>query len=203
MALTALLVVQHATRLVRALSRALHEGLEGDLSPSAKEAAPRELKPLVDATNHVMQRLSHLLQHQKRFVRDTAHQLRTPLAVLKTQVQSALRGDLAPQQALQEIEHTVDRATQLANQMLALAKVEQLRHQAASPVTRFDVVLREVAQEPSPLMAHSGLDFWIATDLAPVQAHDWMLHELARNLLYTRCATQCHARQRAGRGIAQ
>jgi two-component system sensor histidine kinase TctE len=62
-------------------------------------------------------------------VRDASHQLRTPLAVLKTQVQSARRGDVDPQQALAEIDTTVERATELANQMLALAKVEQLRQQ--------------------------------------------------------------------------
>ena len=183
-ALTVLLVVQRATRPVRALSSALQARVVGDLSPLAKDAAPRELQPLVDATNHVMQRLAHLLRHQKRFVRDAAHQLRTPLAVLKTQVQSARRGDVPALQALAEMEQTVDRATQLANQMLALAKVEQLRQQAAAPVTHFDAVLREVALELSPLVAHSDLDFWIATDPAPVQAHDWMLRELARNLLH-------------------
>ena len=62
-------------------------------------------------------------------MRDTSHQLRTPLAVLKTQVQSALRGDMEPRQALEEINGTVERATELANQMLSLAKVEQLRQQ--------------------------------------------------------------------------
>ena len=77
-----------------------------------------------------MLRLDHLLQHQKRFVRDTAHQLRTPLAVLKVQTRSALRGDVPPAQALNEINTTVDRAIALANQMLSLAKVEQLRQQA-------------------------------------------------------------------------
>ena len=98
-----------------------------DLSPIDAPDAPRELLPLVDATNDVMARLARLLDHQKRFVRDASHQLRTPLAVLKTQVQSAQRGDVAPAQALEEIGATVDRATELANQMLALAKVEQLR----------------------------------------------------------------------------
>ena len=44
-------------------------------------------------------RQARLLEHQKRFVRDASHQLRTPLAVLKTQVQSALRGDAPPAQA--------------------------------------------------------------------------------------------------------
>ena len=183
-ALTVLIVVQRATRPVRQLSAALQARPEGDLNPITTAAAPRELQALIDATNHVMQRLRHLLLNQKRFVRDTAHQLRTPLAVLKTQVQSARHGDVPAPQALREIESTVDRATQLANQMLSLAKVEQLRQQATPPNTRFDEVLRAVALELSPLMAQKDLDFGIQTDPALVRAHEWMLRELARNLLH-------------------
>lgn len=178
------LVVQRATQPVRQLSSDLQARTEGDLAPLAAPTAPRELQPLIDATNAVMQRLSRLLAHQQRFVRDASHQLRTPLAVLKTQVQSALRGDLPPTQALQEIGHTVDRATQLANQMLALAKVEQLRQQGEVPVTRLDTVLREMALELSPLIAQGDLDFGITTDTAPIRAHEWMLRELCRNLLH-------------------
>ncbi|KQO19120.1 sensor histidine kinase [Acidovorax sp. Leaf78] len=183
-ALTVALVVQRATNPVRQLSHQLQARREGDLSPIAAPSAPRELQPLIDATNQVMQRLRHLLRHQKRFVRDASHQLRTPLAVLKTQVQSALRGDVEPRQALQEISDTVDRATQLANQMLALAKVEQLRQQSAPPITRMDEILRTVALEISPLIAQRDLDFGIHTEVAPVQAHEWMLRELSRNLLH-------------------
>ena len=183
-AFTVVLVVQRATRPVRQLSQQLQARREGDLSPIAAPTAPRELQPLVDATNEVMQRLRHLLRHQKRFVRDASHQLRTPLAVLKTQVQSALRGDVEPHQALHEISDTVDRATQLANQMLALAKVEQLRQQSAPPATRFDDILRAVALEISPLIAQRDLDFGIHTEPALVQSHEWMLRELSRNLLH-------------------
>ena len=86
-------------------------------------------------------------------MRDTAHQLRTPLAVLKTQLQSALRGDVEPVQALHEINHTVDRATQLANQMLALAKVEQLRQQGDAPVLDWAEIVRAVALDLAPLIA--------------------------------------------------
>jgi two-component system sensor histidine kinase TctE len=183
-ACTVILVVQRAIRPVRELSRQLQARREGDLSPIAAPSAPRELQPLIDATNEVMQRLRHLLTHQKRFVRDASHQLRTPLAVLKTQVQSALRGDVEPVQALHEVSDTVDRATQLANQMLALAKVEQLRQQSSTPTTRFDEVLRTVALEISPLIAQRDLDFGIHTEPTPMQAHDWMLRELSRNLLH-------------------
>jgi two-component system, OmpR family, sensor histidine kinase TctE len=117
-------------------------------------------------------------------VRDAAHQLRTPLAVLKTQVQSAQRGDVEPRQALDEVGATVERATALANQMLSLAKVEQLRQQADAPATDLAEVVRSVALELSPLIAERNLDFGIDTRPAPVRAHDWMLRELTRNLLH-------------------
>ncbi len=183
-ALVVVLVVQRATRPVRSLSHHLSERSANDLTPITAPDAPRELQPLVDATNQVMARLGHLLEHQKRFVRDTSHQLRTPLAVLKTQVQSALRGDLEPLQALHEIEHTVHRATELANQMLALAKVEQLRQQGDAPLTDWAEITRAVALDLSPLMADRQIDFSIETEAVSLHAHAWALRELTRNLLH-------------------
>ena len=177
-------VVQRATRPVRELSAQLRGRAENDLAPIAAEGAPHELKPLLDATNQVMGRLAHLLEHQKRFVRDTAHQLRTPLAVLKTQLQSALRGDVEPVQALHEINHTVDRATQLANQMLSLAKVEQLRQQGDAPRVDWAEIARAVALDLGALIAQRQLDFEITTVSAPVRGHEWALRELTRNLLH-------------------
>jgi two-component system sensor histidine kinase TctE len=178
------LVVQRATQPVRALSRSLAARSENDLSPLPVADAPRELLPLVEATNQHMARLSQLLDHQKRFVRDTSHQLRTPLAVLKTQLQSARRGDVEPERALDEIAHTVDRATELANQMLALAKVEQLREERNPPVTDWEQVLREVALDLAPLIAERSLDFSLQSQSALVRAHTWALRELCRNLLH-------------------
>ena len=179
-------VVQRATRPVRRLSQALTARSENDLSPLPADDAPHELQPLVEATNQHMQRLSQLLEHQKRFVRDTSHQLRTPLAVLKAQLQSARRGDLPPEQALDEIAHTVDGATELANQMLALAKVEQLREDRDAPAVDWAAVVQQVALDLAPLIADRALDF--SLDLPPqpvtVHSHEWALRELSRNLLH-------------------
>jgi two-component system sensor histidine kinase TctE len=177
-------VVQRTTRPVRQLSHELQARPEGDLTPIATVNAPRELVPLLDATNQVMMRLANLLDNQKRFVRDTSHQLRTPLAVLKAQVQSALRGDVEPQQALREINDTVERATTLANQMLSLAKVEQLRQQSEVHVSDLSSAVREMALELAPLIADKEIDFDIETVAAPVLGHEWMLRELSRNLLH-------------------
>jgi two-component system, OmpR family, sensor histidine kinase TctE len=183
-ALVTVLVVQRATQPVRRLSAQLQSRPQDDLSPMAAAGAPRELLPLVDATNAVMSRLQSLLDNQTRFVRDAAHQLRTPLAVLKVQVQSALRGDTDAQNALHEINQTVDRATLLANQMLALAKVEQLRQQADPHTMDLAQVVRQVALDLSPLIAEKNIAFDIETVPALIASHEWMLGELARNLLH-------------------
>jgi two-component system sensor histidine kinase TctE len=183
-ALVVVLVVQVTTRPVRRLSEELQARPDNDLTPLPVRDAPGELVPLIDATNQVMARLAHLLENQKRFVRDSAHQLRTPLAVLKTQVQSALRGDVAPAQALREIDETVDRATVLANQMLSLAKIEQLRLQPAAEVCDFTEEVKSVALDLAPLVADKDIDFEIETGPARVLANPWMLRELSRNLLH-------------------
>ncbi len=183
-AATVIVVVQRATRPVRALSHELQARPDDDLRPIAAPDAPRELQPLIAATNEHMRRQSDLLAQQQRFVRDASHQLRTPLAVLKAQVQSARRGDVAPPEALAEIEHTVDRATQLANQMLALAKVAQLQQQADVAPAQFDEVVRAVALDVAPLIAGKGLDFDLQTEPITLRARDWMLRELTRNLLH-------------------
>ncbi|MEY5100172.1 MAG: Sensor protein QseC [Pseudomonadota bacterium] len=176
-------VVHRVTRPVRELSAELAQRPESDLRPLDADRAPREIAPLVEGANLHMARMSRLLQHQKRFVRDTSHQLRTPLAVLKVQVQSALRGDMEAREALQEIAQTVDDATELANQMLALAKVEQLRRQDDAPLTDWARIVHAVALDTSALIVDKALDFELDAQPAPVMAHDWSLRELTRNLL--------------------
>ena len=176
--------VQRATRPVRWLSERLIDRGENDLEPIALTQAPRELQPLIAATNQVMLRLANLLAHQKRFGRDASHQLRTPLAVLKVQVQSALRGDVTPQQALLEIETTVQGATELANQMLALAKVEQLRLQSDTPVVDWAEAVRAVALDLAPLITDHRLVFQMDAKACKVRSFEWALRELTRNLLH-------------------
>lgn len=181
------LVVQRATLPVRRLSQTIRQRPPTDLNPLSDSGLPRELQPVVEACNQFMAQRAAVLDHQKRFVRDASHQLRTPLAVLKTQVQSAQRGDLEPRQALGEMALTVERATELANQMLAMAKVEQLREQGLREqvaVERWDEIVRALALDLAPLIAERRLDFELHTEPASVRGHVWALRELVRNLLH-------------------
>lgn len=179
-----LMVVQRVTRPVRRLSNQLRLRADEDLTPFSAPDLPKEIQPLAEATNQLMQRLQHLLENQKRFVRDAAHQLRTPLAVLKVQVQSALRGDISSDLALKEIQLTVDRATALANQMLSLAKVEQLRQQQDFSVMDLAQIVKTVALDISPLIAEKQLQFELIEQPCMVLGHDWILREMVRNVLH-------------------
>lgn len=179
-----LYVVSRALQPVDALRRQLDERLADDLSPVAPPMAPRELQPFINALNQLMSRLRRLLDHQQRFVANASHQLRTPLAVLKTQLQSGLRGDAPAQVILGEMSDTVERATNLANQLLSLAKVEQLRGRGVQEVCDLGMLARETAVDLSPLIAEKNLDFELDAEKAFVMGHPWMVGELISNLLH-------------------
>ena len=178
-------VVSHALRPVDRLRDALSVRNERDLSPVSTPGLPAELQPVEAAANELMQRLSQLIGHQRQFVRDASHQLRTPLAVLKTQVQNGLSGHAPPRETLVQMHETIERAIRLANQMLALAKLEQVHQQEEPQLLDLAELTREVALDLAPLIADKGLDFELLADTpVRVRGHAWMLRELARNLLH-------------------
>ncbi|MBI3899215.1 MAG: sensor histidine kinase [Gammaproteobacteria bacterium] len=178
-----LLVVSIALRPIVALRNQLDQRRDNDLSPLSAPTAPRELQPMIAALNELMGRLQRSQEQQKRFIADASHQLRTPLSVLKTQLQSGLRGDVASPVVMQEMAGTVERAIALANQLLSLAKVEQLRGTGMREVCNLAALAREVAVELSPLISEKNLDFELDVEDAWLSGHPWMVSELISNLL--------------------
>jgi len=122
---------------------------EADLSPIAARRVPEELRPLTEAFNAMLARMHHNMDVQRRFIADAAHQMRTPLTGLKTQAQQAMRESDPAQlrHALTQIATSVDRASHLANQLLALARAEASEHsqQALVPLD-LDQLLREIVE---------------------------------------------------------
>ena len=182
-------LIARGMRPISALRRELLERDPESLTPITTPA-PRELAPLVEALNEVMARLKRVLDHQQHFVRDASHQLRTPLAVLKVQVQNAQRGNVLPEVAFAQLAESVDRATRVANQMLALAKVAQLDAATTdvAEITDLHAMARELIVECSPLIADKELDFALETYGAVTQefrakGHEWLIRELFRNLI--------------------
>ena len=178
-----LIVVNRALDPLTRLTIRLNTRRDDDLSPIEAGTSPRELQPVVLALNNLMARLQRLLGLQKRFVSDASHQLRTPLAVLKAQVQSGLCGDAPAEQVIREIAVTVDRATSLANQLLSLAKVEQMRGKGERQCCDLSTLAQDVAVDLSPLISEKDIDFSLEAVPAWVEGHPWMIGELISNLL--------------------
>lgn len=116
-----------------------------DLSAVSEEGLPDEVRPLVQELNLLFDRVRHAFDAQKHFVADAAHELRSPLAALKLQVQGLQR---APDAAARELAVSrlvagIDRATRLVEQMLALARHEASMAAGAKPQP---VDLAEVAR---------------------------------------------------------
>jgi two-component system sensor histidine kinase TctE len=178
-------VVTRALRPLESLREQLDARQEDDLSPLSSPSAPRELRPVLAALNKLMGRLHRLVDVQQRFVANASHQLRTPLAVLQMQLQSGLRGDIAPELALGEMSATVARATKLANQLLSLARIEQMRGKPTRERCDLAAIVQEVGIDLSPLISDKNLDFELsASGAAWVEGRDWMASEMVSNLLH-------------------
>lgn len=97
-----------------------------DLSPIEAGQVPEEISPLVASLNDLLERLSQSIEVQKRFIADAAHQMKTPLAGLRTQSELALRQTSQEeiQRSLMQLAKSSESATRMVNQLLALARAE-------------------------------------------------------------------------------
>lgn len=111
---------------LKRLQKAVSERSHLDLSALREEDITAEVQPLIHSINDLMVRLSESLEAQHRFIADAAHQLRTPLAGFKAQIELALRQNDAAMtsQDMQYLLANTDRMTRLVNQLLALSRNE-------------------------------------------------------------------------------
>lgn len=156
------LVVRRSLRPVDDIARAMSQRSAEALVPLPAHGWPPELVPVVAALNDLLARLRQAMDTQRAFVADAAHELRTPLAALKLQLQLALRADSEDKQrqALVKLGERLDRTTHLVAQLLTLARSEDGTPAATAALA--DVSLREVAvqvvRELLPMAEAKGVD---------------------------------------------
>jgi two-component system sensor histidine kinase QseC len=110
---------------LRQIARDLQNRPADDLSPVGANAV-REVRPLTDALNGLFRRLDLARRHEREITAFAAHELRTPLAGIRTQAQIAKAADSDAMRlsALDRIVQGVDRTARLISQLLALAKLD-------------------------------------------------------------------------------
>ena len=158
-----------------------------DLSPVPLEGTPAELRPFLDEFNSLLQRLSEAVEAQSRFVADAAHQLRTPIAGIRTQAEAALasaRHEDA-QHALARIARSTQTMGDLVQKLLVLARVDAAENTLR--LIRLDgaAVMQAVAREWAPQALVKGVEigFDMKDGEAWVKGDAQLLREMLANLI--------------------
>ena len=175
-------------RPLEALRAAIARRDHDDLEPLSLRGLPGELRSQAKAINELMARLRVVLDTERRFLADATHQLRTPLTVLRTQTELALRAtDFASlQERVRPMAGMCERLTRLANQLLNLSRAEAGLAGVGENV-RLDLthVLEEVLarHEPAAHAKQQVLELFGDGGPLPLRGNLLMLEEMVANLV--------------------
>ncbi|SCK12440.1 sensor histidine kinase [Vogesella sp. LIG4] len=188
-AVAALLVAVGINRALRPLQRvrAILRERAGDPSLQLEVGSvQRELQPLVSALNSALAELEQQLAVQKRFTADAAHQLRTPLTLLKTQAEVTLRmADPAEQRSgVAALVRATDQVIRLANQLLALSRAEPGPNRHDTAELDLAELARAVTLDFVTVALGKSLDLGYEGDEhAPLCGQPLLLREMLSNLV--------------------
>jgi two-component system sensor histidine kinase QseC len=165
-ALLVWLVVGWSLRPLERMAQRLRARHATDLAPLVLDRLPDELEPVAASLNRLLANVTELLEREKRFLSHAAHELRTPLAVLRVQADNAVHAtDPADREAaLRQLDRSVSRATRLVEQLLAFARLEPgAADLKRMPSDLLAVVRKEIA-ELSPLALDRGLEIMLQAE---------------------------------------
>ena len=178
-------VVRRSLTPLRKLSTELENRAATSFDPLDPGSAMLEMRPVVRAMNGLFARTRQAFDAQQMFVADAAHELRSPLAALKLQLQMLERApdDSTRRLAAQRLDSGIDRATHLVEQLLALARADSGGREAPAPSSLTEAA-RQALADTLDLAQSRGIDAGLEhaeelTVLAPPQG----LRMLARNLV--------------------
>lgn len=188
--LLALLVgwaVSRGLRPLVVLTDALSTRLPGSRAPITLPHAPQELQPVLSALNAQLDRQEDALERERRFSADVAHELRTPLAAIMINLESAMTAANMAEahDSLAGAQHSVAVLARRIEQLLALARLEASVASSARAPVDLIAVASDVIEELTPIIADSHVELDFARDGAGVvvQGHEVALAALLRNLI--------------------
>jgi len=185
-ALLAWFAVRFVLRPLMQLRQDVEARAPTDLSDFDPARVHKEVRPLVAAMNGYMARLQALIADQRRFIADASHQLRTPLTVLKTQAELALRENdpEAMREIVESIAQTTDSTVHLANRLLTLARAGHGAAEGEFALISLTDIARQVGLELAQQAVKEGIDLSLeSTDKVMVEGSALLLHEMIANLV--------------------
>ncbi|OGT47025.1 MAG: two-component sensor histidine kinase [Gammaproteobacteria bacterium RIFCSPHIGHO2_12_FULL_41_15] len=119
------IIVGRGLAILRKVAEEVSHRKPNYLEPVNVEVVPTEIEPLVRELNHLFSRLKGAFEREKRFAADAAHELRTPLAAISSQVQVALHAESMSEikNAMEKVLKGVDRSTHVVQQLLTMSRM--------------------------------------------------------------------------------
>jgi two-component system, OmpR family, sensor histidine kinase TctE len=173
---------------LNAVRAAIASRSQWNLKPVFEVVAPVEIRPLVDAIDDLLSRLDKDIEGQRRFIANAAHQLRTPLAGLKTQAELAMRQKTPAEltHALNQVHRSADNVTRLVNQLLLLARLEP-SNALQQPHTPIDLnsIVKDATSDLVPYALNKDIDlgFEESEITASILGDQVSIRELVVNLI--------------------
>ena len=169
------------------LSRLIKARDTRNLAPIPADIVQSELHPLVEALNAALQGVESQVASQRRFVANAAHQIRTPLALLKTQSMVGLhaQGEVEKNEALAAIGKNVDGLSRLATQLLNLARAEQGSNLLRKEQVDVTAITRAAVEAMLPISFDREIDLGLEGSDTPILivGHSGLLYEALINLM--------------------
>ena len=182
--------VRRALRPVHVLTGELQGRGADDLRPVPVTQAPQELQPMLQAMNGLFTRIESTLERERRFTADAAHELRTPLAVLRAQwdVLRRATGEDERHRAEAQLNAGMDRMDRLVTQMLALSRLESTDRLPQARALQWTPLVEQALSDVLPLAERRRIELdcdWPAagTPPMPLQGDADLMTVLLRNLL--------------------
>jgi two-component system sensor histidine kinase QseC len=156
-----------------------------NLAPIEVTTAPSEVLPLLEGLNTLFARVRASIDSERGFTADAAHELRTPLAAIRTQAQvaRAAGGDAERRRALENVIAGCDRTAHLIDQLLTLARLEP-NHPVQREAVDLQTLVANVVAELAPAAIAKDVDLQLVSHIAaPVAGSSGLLAILVRNLI--------------------
>jgi two-component system, OmpR family, sensor kinase len=156
-----------------------------NLQPLDLARAPVELRPFLDSVNRMIERLSVLVNAERKFIADAAHELRSPISAMQLQIDN-LSGAPPDQYAerFAELKRGIARTGSLVSQLLGLARAEIGSAQRVLVDVPLPQVVSDVVADLLPLAFSRGIDLGVERlDDAAVRATEADMRVLVRNLV--------------------
>ncbi|MGZ8210295.1 MAG: ATP-binding protein [Burkholderiales bacterium] len=178
--------IVRALRPLNALGNEVERRRPDDVAPLDVRDAPVEVLPLVRSLNALFGRIARLIENERRFTADAAHELRTPLAALKTQAQVAREASGVDdrRRALDNVLVGCDRAARLVEQLLTLARLEPGQIRTTSERSDLRVLAQQIVGELAPAALAKGIELELeAQSPVEIDGHPGLIAILLRNLI--------------------